>query len=682
MTIHDFDFLQWKDGADDVNVGQYILFADPMLAPGWVAEPGSIAQRNDGLGVGQLFLKNGPLDTDWIELGDVKDTRGYDAVVGNALAGDTVNDCDYLDPGDGTGILQALIDGYRHISIRRGTYTLVATIDVTSAHHFYGQTSTVIVPPPGQPAFRVNPIVAQGTADNVQFHNLIFQLVGGNDIGIQFLAMGSNLVKGCGFVGNNSPGQYGINTQFSDVMGGGERGLLRIEGSLFFNLWTGVFDNTPGPLLAMTGIWITSCHFAEFSFAGVDLGANKPGTVYIGSSRFYSEQGAVQAGIFSQADAGLVLDVVQIFLPTSGRGVWVAPASGGRIMMVNIGRVVINSVMEALRFETATFNCTIFDVVAYTMSADTVYIGPHMSGCWLTIFRDSMLSGPLADDGFSSLRVNTNFAGSVIDGCQIWGHSHSIYLDSFVAAQIMNGGFGQNYAAPIRIGQTDGGQIDSVYIGNSGGMVNPATPGIQVDGFAARPTFTNIRVIMCSGILFGGTAAQGHISQLSMNVGMGGVNDGIQFADDVQQFVIENCLFNRCTTGIRILSPTAIEDMTIANNVFAYGTDGILASRLMERCTVTHNHFIGMGAYGVQIQDITRCIFDGNTFDGSVGSVPLIGGWAVGANPVRNLIAHNMGVVAADIVIQFPAGSTGNRALYNAGTVTDAGANTLVGNGW
>jgi hypothetical protein len=50
-------------------------------------------------------------------------------VVGNALEGDTLRNCDYLDPGDGTGIAAALASGgtAKTVVIRRGMYTLAAT---------------------------------------------------------------------------------------------------------------------------------------------------------------------------------------------------------------------------------------------------------------------------------------------------------------------------------------------------------------------------------------------------------------------------------------------------------------------------------------------------------------------------------------------------------------------------
>lgn len=51
-------------------------------------------------------------------------------VVGNQIAGDTLSDCDYLDPGDGSGITAAISAAYSapgRIIIRRGPYTLPAT---------------------------------------------------------------------------------------------------------------------------------------------------------------------------------------------------------------------------------------------------------------------------------------------------------------------------------------------------------------------------------------------------------------------------------------------------------------------------------------------------------------------------------------------------------------------------
>jgi len=50
-------------------------------------------------------------------------------VVGNALEGDTLRTCHYLDPGDGTGIAAALAAGgtAKTVIVRRGTYTLAAT---------------------------------------------------------------------------------------------------------------------------------------------------------------------------------------------------------------------------------------------------------------------------------------------------------------------------------------------------------------------------------------------------------------------------------------------------------------------------------------------------------------------------------------------------------------------------
>lgn len=53
-----------------------------------------------------------------------KPTFNVSYVVGNALAGDTQNDCDILDPGDGSGIAYALTlpKGLGNIAIRNGLY--------------------------------------------------------------------------------------------------------------------------------------------------------------------------------------------------------------------------------------------------------------------------------------------------------------------------------------------------------------------------------------------------------------------------------------------------------------------------------------------------------------------------------------------------------------------------------
>lgn len=65
-------------------------------------------------------------------------------IVGNELAGDTINVCDYLDPGDGTGIAAALLAAQTagvpltDVFVRSGTYTLTGTLDVWGSTRLWG----------------------------------------------------------------------------------------------------------------------------------------------------------------------------------------------------------------------------------------------------------------------------------------------------------------------------------------------------------------------------------------------------------------------------------------------------------------------------------------------------------------------------------------------------------------
>lgn len=80
-------------------------------------------------------------------------------VVGNSLEGDTLRFCDYLDPGDGTGIAAALAAGgtAKTVVVRRGTYTLAATQALLSVPAGWtlrgeGSRSTIIKPRIGNAA--------------------------------------------------------------------------------------------------------------------------------------------------------------------------------------------------------------------------------------------------------------------------------------------------------------------------------------------------------------------------------------------------------------------------------------------------------------------------------------------------------------------------------------------------
>jgi len=81
----------------------------------------------------------------------------YTIVVGNALEGDTLDSCNYLDPGDCTGLDAAITFGYNlkaTIFVRRGTYTMPAAHDpwdLTTTMHILGegQGQTIIRAPVG-----------------------------------------------------------------------------------------------------------------------------------------------------------------------------------------------------------------------------------------------------------------------------------------------------------------------------------------------------------------------------------------------------------------------------------------------------------------------------------------------------------------------------------------------------
>lgn len=103
----------------------------PDVLPGVPADPGSILLQNDTAAPdeGHLWLKDGPLDTDWTEL-----TPGMDHAptftIGNTAEGDTSAEVDYLyDPGDisTNGVLglaiAALPPNGGWIHIRRGDYS-------------------------------------------------------------------------------------------------------------------------------------------------------------------------------------------------------------------------------------------------------------------------------------------------------------------------------------------------------------------------------------------------------------------------------------------------------------------------------------------------------------------------------------------------------------------------------
>lgn len=77
---------------------------------------------------GVLYVKKtGVGNTGWVLNSTTAPTTCL--VVGNSLEGDTLANCHYLDPGDGTGIASALTSGgtAKTVFVRRGTYTLAAT---------------------------------------------------------------------------------------------------------------------------------------------------------------------------------------------------------------------------------------------------------------------------------------------------------------------------------------------------------------------------------------------------------------------------------------------------------------------------------------------------------------------------------------------------------------------------
>ena len=66
-----------------------------------------------------------------LEGGSTTDSSAYTYIVGNAIQGDTTANCDFLDPGDGTGIALAISSSQSRLGfsvfVKGGTYTLDAT---------------------------------------------------------------------------------------------------------------------------------------------------------------------------------------------------------------------------------------------------------------------------------------------------------------------------------------------------------------------------------------------------------------------------------------------------------------------------------------------------------------------------------------------------------------------------
>lgn len=108
---------------------QIVVNVNPGAGLGTPAVIGTIAQYNDGA-VGRVYLKDGPLDTDWTEL-VFGDHQAPTFIVGNQAAGDGPGECDYLETGLGTAIQDAInalpaTGGWIHV--KRGTYNNAATL--------------------------------------------------------------------------------------------------------------------------------------------------------------------------------------------------------------------------------------------------------------------------------------------------------------------------------------------------------------------------------------------------------------------------------------------------------------------------------------------------------------------------------------------------------------------------
>jgi len=83
----------------------------------------------------------------WQALGTVgpplPDHQAHYYIVGNSLAGDTNSVCNFLDPGDGSGIAAALVAASsatppRDVYVRPGTYTLIQQLDIAEGVRLLG----------------------------------------------------------------------------------------------------------------------------------------------------------------------------------------------------------------------------------------------------------------------------------------------------------------------------------------------------------------------------------------------------------------------------------------------------------------------------------------------------------------------------------------------------------------
>jgi parallel beta-helix repeat protein len=108
----------------------------------------------------------------WVDIGPGGGGGGQnrgepEITVGNLLMGDTLNDCDFLDPGNGSGIALALGAAPPigvHIYVRRGPYSLIASLNVPANIDLQGSGhGTIITAPAGAPA-----IIVIGTKSSIR----------------------------------------------------------------------------------------------------------------------------------------------------------------------------------------------------------------------------------------------------------------------------------------------------------------------------------------------------------------------------------------------------------------------------------------------------------------------------------------------------------------------------------
>lgn len=135
----------------------YVVVAVPHASKGWIIPPvGATRQMTDlTYSWGNFTHGLGKILYDLMTDAGGNDTREFTVVVGNDLEGDLAGSCDYLDPGDGSGIAAACTYMYGkrgRIQVRRGAYVrpsgaTVITIPTGVSLVGEGRGQTVITAP-------------------------------------------------------------------------------------------------------------------------------------------------------------------------------------------------------------------------------------------------------------------------------------------------------------------------------------------------------------------------------------------------------------------------------------------------------------------------------------------------------------------------------------------------------